>query len=82
MTRSDGRSAATGRGEGFAAAGAVPGAIVVGGVALEETIVGEGEGAVGEGKVALGNGEGAVADCRQEAKRTAPKTETNPNLRR
>jgi len=47
----------------------------VSGVALEETIVGEGEGAVGDG-------EGALADCRQEAKRTAPKTEANPNLRR
>jgi len=75
MTRSDGRSAATGRGEGFAAAGAVPCAVVVSGVALEETIVGEAEGTAGDG-------EGALADCRQEAKRTAPKTEANPNLRR
>jgi len=47
----------------------------VSGVALGETIVGEGEGTAGDG-------EGALADCRQEAKRTAPKTEANPNLRR
>ena len=83
-TRSEGRAAAIGLGENLAASGVG----VATGVVLGEAIVGEGAGALGDAAVGgseggvLGEGEGGLADCRQDAKRSAPKPEMTVKERR
>ena len=67
MTRSDELTAGTGLGDGLPVTG------VVAGVGLGETIVRVGDGA-------LGAGEGALADCRQDATKSAAKLKTTTNL--